>query len=650
MEKLTKALMTDETGQAIVTKLTALSGQMHELAMATRGSAILFESASDISVLGDGGYLAVYVGSTNPLVISGWTGDNSLVTGHLYYLIKSGTAVASSDLGEYGGSAVTDTTLAISGAPADAKAVGDALALKADDTDVTALDTKVTVVEDKTDAVVDIDSSSETLEVDMSNMQRITAKKINTSNNLIDASSGYSVVWVQVPYTGNITVVSSSTSQLKGGIYNNISDSTDIVSTNWVQSLQAGEQSNTKIGTVEAGQYLVVNAWSSSFTISATVETEGEETYMLKQDIGLTDAMETEVDGKIASDVPSAIDSADEVLYSNDGWKTLPVSDFELGGWTSYTGKDSRNFRVRCTKVLSFDRDVCILADAGFYVSAIYSDGTGSGVTTTTVIPANTEFKIYVRRINEDTSETADIATFANAPKISTLLADMERYSDTFTDLSMFPRIGICGDSYASGGGIISGIRPLTWGKNIERQIGSTVDIYAKSGETVVGWNSDTTNGLPALLAGTECGLYWMAHGINGTSSDAAIGTPADMSASPRPDTFYGQYAEAVEQIKTAFPNAKIVLQTIAGTSYGMYQTGYTKVNTAIRAIAEYCEVPVIDVADDDLYKSRWYADSMRSNHPTAMLNAGIAHANRRLFARCVMANPEYFVDYGSNW
>lgn len=125
MEKLTKALMTDETGQEIVSKLTALSGQMHELAMATRGSAILFESESDISVLGDGGYLAVYVGSTNPLEISGWTGDNSLVTGHLYYLVKSGIAVASSDLGEYGGTAVTDTTLAISGAAADAKVTGD---------------------------------------------------------------------------------------------------------------------------------------------------------------------------------------------------------------------------------------------------------------------------------------------------------------------------------------------------------------------------------------------------------------------------------------------------------------------------------------------------------------------------------------------
>lgn len=151
MEKLTKALMTDETGQAIVTKLTALSGQMHELAMATRGSAILFESESDISVLGDGGYLAVYVGSTNPLVISGWTGDNSLVTGHLYYLIKSGTDVASRDLGEYGGSAVTDTTLSVSGAPADAKTVGDALATKADSSDVTALTTVVAGKADSAD-------------------------------------------------------------------------------------------------------------------------------------------------------------------------------------------------------------------------------------------------------------------------------------------------------------------------------------------------------------------------------------------------------------------------------------------------------------------------------------------------------------------
>lgn len=53
---------------------------------------------------------------------------------------------------------VTDTTLAISGAPADAKTVGDRLALKADDSDVTALDTRVTAVEGEIDALsADID-------------------------------------------------------------------------------------------------------------------------------------------------------------------------------------------------------------------------------------------------------------------------------------------------------------------------------------------------------------------------------------------------------------------------------------------------------------------------------------------------------------
>ena len=57
--------------------------------------------------------------------------------------------------GVYGG-AVTDTTLSISGAPADAKAVGDALAEKADADDLAAIDERVTSVEDDVDDLEDI--------------------------------------------------------------------------------------------------------------------------------------------------------------------------------------------------------------------------------------------------------------------------------------------------------------------------------------------------------------------------------------------------------------------------------------------------------------------------------------------------------------
>lgn len=57
--------------------------------------------------------------------------------------------------GTYGG-VPTDTTLSISGSAADAKAVGDALALKADDSDVDALDTRVAALEsDTSDGLTD---------------------------------------------------------------------------------------------------------------------------------------------------------------------------------------------------------------------------------------------------------------------------------------------------------------------------------------------------------------------------------------------------------------------------------------------------------------------------------------------------------------
>ena len=333
-----------------------------------------------------------------------------------------------------------------------------------------------------------------------------------------------------------------------------------------------------------------------------------------------------------------------------DSYYTIPVDKWAIGGWQSYVSADSRQYRVRCTETLCFDVDTYILTDDGYYVCVLYEDGTSASADYHAKIKANKNAHIYARRVTEDTSEViSDITPFVNAIKFATASSPINIYSPTFTDVSMFERMGIGGDSYSAGGGIISGIRPLTWGKNLERQAGITVDIYAKSGQNVVEWNADTVNGLPALLAGTECGLYWLWHGINGTSTAAILGTAADMSASPHPATFYGQYVEAIEQIKATFPNARIVLATITGSNYGLYQTQYKNANIAIKAIAEYCEVPCIDVVDDAFYKSFEYSDNIRNSHPTAMVAAGMAMANRRLIAKCILDNPDYFIRYGAD-
>ena len=73
-----------------------------------------------------------------------YTGSETGYTAGNWYFYN-GSAWTSG--GQYGG-AVTSTTFNQHGVPADDFAVGEALALKADDTDVTALDTRVTAVED----------------------------------------------------------------------------------------------------------------------------------------------------------------------------------------------------------------------------------------------------------------------------------------------------------------------------------------------------------------------------------------------------------------------------------------------------------------------------------------------------------------------
>ena len=109
-----------------------------------------------------------------------YTGSETGYTaGNWYYY--DGTAWTSG--GTYGG-AVTDTTLSISGASADAKAVGDALAEKADADDVTALETALESKAD-TDDVTATNGRVSDLEADLSNINDV----LNIAENLFDATT-----------------------------------------------------------------------------------------------------------------------------------------------------------------------------------------------------------------------------------------------------------------------------------------------------------------------------------------------------------------------------------------------------------------------------------------------------------------------------
>lgn len=460
--------------------------------------------------------------------------------------------------------------------------------------------------------------------IDSANMTRVTGYQINNYGDLTEKAN-WSYLWFIAPASGTYRITGTA-SQQRFYVYN---------SSTFNQTTLVKKFVNNEEVSIEQGQYVAITAWSLTFVPTAVYATESE--IALKPAVSLTDTMHNEIFDKFSS-------------ILGDGYMAFFPDDFELGSYKSYSSKDSRTARARCKSPMIFNREIILVADPGYFIDVCYPNNTHDGPTPVVNVPANTNFAFYIREVTEDLSQTIDVPTFVSKVHISTALAPIELYRPWFSDVTMFPRIGISGDSYSAGGGVISGVRALTWGKNLERESGVTVDIYAQSGIAIQDWTTNTTNGLPALLAGEECGMYWFAHGINGTGSDASIGTPEDMSAEPKPHTFYGQYVYAIETIQRAFPQARIVVATIVGTSYHLNQTTYKNVNTVIRNIAEYCSVPVIDLAEDDFYKSNWYAEHHLSNHPTAMLNAGIAHANRRLFAKCVMENADYFVDYGDKY
>lgn len=238
--------------------------------------------------------------------------------------------------------------------------------------------------------------------------------------------------------------------------------------------------------------------------------------------------------------------------------------------------------------------------------------------------------------------------------------SDFENYEEKIPiDFGFFEKFAVVGDSYASGeiyvadssqskGYTVADYYPKSWGQILARKYGATCINLSVGGLTTRTWLTNS-HGLAQMLAEKPQELYLCALGINDEISLGAsyLGAIEDItnyeSSSDYPDTFYGNYGKILEQIKAHAPKSKIVLMSMAY----LYNATEDSFTAAIKNIADYYNIPFINIKDDAFYaKNSIYKTGQSYNHPTAPLYAGMAQANERLFCRCAVSYYDYFKDF----
>ena len=224
-------------------------------------------------------------------------------------------------------------------------------------------------------------------------------------------------------------------------------------------------------------------------------------------------------------------------------------------------------------------------------------------------------------------------------------IASVKSAATPYTSIALFQRIGVIGDSFASGEICVDGhytdYYNRSWGQIMARRNGITCTNYSRGGLSTRTWLTDA-KGLTLLNATTADDLYLIALGINdaGLGSDY-VGTSADIGTDN--DTFYGNYAKIINAVQSHAPDAKIVLLGMATPSS---TTVKQAINNAINAIASHYGIPFIDQTQDDFFTSDFYLKNMVLGHPVGVVYAGMATAIERLLSQCMIDNLAYFKDF----
>jgi len=171
----------------------------------------------------------------------------------------------------------------------------------------------------------------------------------------------------------------------------------------------------------------------------------------------------------------------------------------------------------------------------------------------------------------------------------------MQEIDDLETDteipyMSMFHKIGICGDSLSSGeiynGSAMRDCYKYSWLANIAHSIDAEYVHYSKGGLTSKAWWNDASGYKTALANETEKpSAYYVAFGTNDKNqSEYGIGTISDVAGT---DSFVGYMRAIIEYIHTNQPNAVVFLVSTYNTSDA--STPYNEMISDITDLYNYC-------------------------------------------------------------
>lgn len=219
--------------------------------------------------------------------------------------------------------------------------------------------------------------------------------------------------------------------------------------------------------------------------------------------------------------------------------------------------------------------------------------------------------------------------------------------STLYASFTQFPKIGVIGDSYASGeiyiGDSGEDYYNLSWLQCIARTCGIVGTNFSSGGLSTRSWLT-APRGLSLVNSSDAQNLYIFALGINDyyALGEDYLGSPDDIKEdyTTNPDTFYGNYAKIIEQVKIKAPNAKLLMLTTANTN-----TVPMKFNNAIEYIANHYSIPFARQYEYEFFQSAYYKN-MVGGHPTAMVYSGMAEAFKQIFSDVCVKYQSYFNDY----